>query len=367
MLKRVLQVTGSMNRAGAETMIMNLYREIDHSSYQFDFVVFSNIKADFEDEIISKGGKIHKINETNPFKRHIALKKLLKNNQEYQIIHCHTNFSNALHLLAAKFANVKKRIAHSHSTTDKSHNKFVRLFYHSISRFIINSTATHFVSCGQKASELLFYKSKNILVLPNSVSIKKISSIENCHKNYVNDMFDLKEDVIKIIQVGRLQSEKNHQFSIEIANRLKIAKVNFKMFFLGVGELEDKLKNKVNEYNLEQEVLFVGIRSDVPEFMAGSDIMLMPSLYEGFPVVLVESQTIGIPSLISNTISEEVDLNVNSVYFEEISEAETWSKRLLEIINSKKINKQKRIEIITNKGFDSKANAELLLEFYNLK
>ncbi|MFC4739518.1 glycosyltransferase [Flavobacterium ponti] len=364
-MKRILHITGSMNRAGAETMLMNLYREIDRTEYQFDFVVFTNKKTDYEDEIISLGGRIYKINESNPLKRFKALKHLFITNEDYQIVHCHTNFSNALHLLAAKFAKVKKRIAHSHNTVDKSHNKTIRFFYHSISKFIINNVATHFVSCGQEASDLLFYKNKKVLLIPNSVDVTSLSNFENTHKNYVNEMFNLESTVLKLIQVGRFQNEKNHEFTIEIANLLKSKGVNFKMFFLGVGELEHILKNKVSELNLEKEVVFLGIRSDVPEFMAGSDILLMPSLYEGFPVVLVESQAVGIPSLISDLISREVDLGVGKIFFEDITKPQIWVDQINNVMNSKKISTIDRLDIITKKGFDTKSNVQFLLEFYN--
>lgn len=366
-MKRILHITGSMNRAGAETMLMNLYREIDRTKHQFDFVVFTGEKADYEDEIISLGGKVHKINESNPLKRVITLKTLLKSNKDYQIVHCHTNFSNALHLLAAKFANVKKRIAHSHNTVDRSHNRIIRFFYHSISKFIINNVATHFVSCGQEASDLLFYKNKKVLLIPNSVDVILLSDYENTHKNYVNEMFSLDDNVLKLIQVGRLQTEKNHKFTIEVANLLKSKGVNFKLFFLGVGELECILKNKVTELNLEKEIIFLGVRSDVHEFMAGSDILLMPSLYEGFPVVLVESQAVGIPSLISNSISHEVDLSVGKIVFEEITKPQLWVNQITNLINLEKTTIKERIKILTNKGFDTKANAKFLLEFYNSK
>jgi glycosyltransferase EpsF len=366
-MKKILHITGSMNRAGAETMLMNLYREIDKTKYQFDFVVFTDKKNDYEDEVISLGGKIHKINESSPLKRFNALKILLKSNNDYQIVHCHTNFSNALHLLAAKFANVKKRIAHSHNTVDKSHNKIIRFFYHSISKFIINNIATHFASCGQGASDLLFYKNKKVLLIPNSVDVISLSNYENTHKNYVNEKFNIDDNVLKLIQVGRLQNEKNHEFTIEIANLLKSSGVNFKMFFLGVGELENMLKNKVSELNLVKEVLFLGMRSDVPEFMAGSDIMLMPSLYEGFPVVLVESQAVGIPSLISNSISREVDLSVGKIFFEEITKPQIWVNQITNLINFKKKTIKERTKMLTNKGFDIKGNAKFLLEFYNSK
>ncbi|OSY88151.1 hypothetical protein WH52_09040 [Tenacibaculum holothuriorum] len=365
-MKRILHVTGTMNRAGAETMLMNIYREIDRKKYQFDFVVFTSVKSDFEDEIKSLGGKIYVINEKNAIKRFLKLRKLLSDHKEYQVVHCHTNFSNAFHLLSARLAKVKKRIAHSHNTTDKSRNVFVSFFYHKIAKAFINGLSTHYVSCGKEASKLLFYKNKSVLVIPNSVDVYKLADYGESSKNYINNLFNLTNEQLKIIQVGRLQPEKNHLFSIEIAKELRESNVDFRMFFLGVGLLESKLKEKVKEYGLEKIVSFLGIREDVPQFMGGADIMLLPSFYEGFPVVLVESQAVGVPSLISNMISSEVDLGSKTIHFEEIKDSYIWSEKIKEIVALPETDKKERIESIVEKGFDIKTNAKSLIEFYNL-
>lgn len=368
MMKRILHIVGTMNRAGAETMIMNLYREIDKSKYQFDFVVFTDRKNDYEDEILSLGGKIHVINTNNPLKRLISLKQLLSSNKQYQIIHCHTNFSNAFHLIAGALAKVQIRIAHSHNTTDKSHNVIIRFCYQFLTKILINTFATHYISCGKEASKLLFYRSKKVLILPNSVNLKHLAQLQVNKKNYVNSLFNFDESVLKIIQVGRLQFEKNHVFSIELAQLLKARAIPFKMFFLGAGELEKELKLKVKSLGLNEDIIFLGVRDDVPEFMAGSDLMLMPSLYEGFPVVLVESQAVGLPSLISDSISDEVDLKVNSIFFEKLSnQKEEWVDKIIKILSEKKVSLDKRVEIISKSGFDTESNASFLLDFYNSK
>ena len=364
-MKRILHVTGTMNRAGAETMLMNIYRELDRENYQFDFVVFTSEKGDYDDEIKSLGGIIHVIEEKRVLMRILKLKKLLLTNKKYQIIHCHTNFSNAFHILSARLANVKKRIAHSHNTTDKSRSGFVSFFYHAIAKYMINKLSTHYVSCGKEASNLLFYRNKSVLMIPNSVDVSELSGYESSHENYIEELFGLKKKQLKLIQVGRLQSEKNHLFSIEIAKKLKQSNIDFKLFFLGVGELEEELKRIVFEDELQDVVLFLGIRKDVPQFMAGSDIMLLPSYYEGFPVVLVESQAVGMPSIVSETVSNEVDLGVDMVYFESIDNSSNWVKKIEEINSLPRMNKENRVRSIIEKGFDIKNNTKKLIDFYN--
>ena len=364
-MKRILQILGSTNRAGAETMIMNLYREIDRKKYQFDFLVFSDSGGDYNSEIESLGGKVHRIKSSNPLKRMFLLKKFLISNNQYQIVHCHTNFSNAFHLLAAKKAGVKMRIAHSHNTTDKSRNKLISFFYHRISRRIINYAATNFVSCGEKASNLLFPGQDKVLIIPNSVDIDHHAKVSLENKNYLTQTFKISNDCLKLIQVGRMQSEKNHRFSIEIAYALKHKNINFKMFFVGTGELMNELITRVKNLNLEHHIVFLGLRSDVIQLMAGADIMLMPSLYEGFPVVLVESQAVGLPALISDTISEEVDLKVNCIFFESLqAPINNWIQKITTIQGASRMDNNQRKKILKNQGFDTKNNANKLIKFY---
>jgi len=363
---QILQVTGNMNRGGAETMILNLYREIDRSQCQFDFIVFSELKGDYDDEIIKLGGQIHVIKASNSIRRMLALKHFLLQNPQYQIIHCHTNFSNAFHLFAAKQAGVRMRIAHSHNTIDHSRNKLVSFFYHRISKYIINRAATNFLSCGVKASNLLFPSQKDVLVIPNSIDVYNYADISLNQKNYIKYKFKHLNAKIKINQIERMQTEKNYKFSIEIAKELKIQGVNFIMFFIGRGELKDALTELISRYNLENQIIFLGLRSDIAQLVAGADIMLMPSLYEGFPVVLVESQAAGLPALISDTISSEVDLGVNSIFFESLKETpEKWVNQIVNITMIPKISIHERSRILIDKGFDTKINAKKLIKFYN--
>lgn len=364
-IKRVLQVTGSTNRGGAETMIMNLYRKLDRTKFQFDFVVFGE-KGDFDEEIQDLGGTVHYIRTKYMLKREFLLWKILKNNKEYQIIHCHTNFSNAFHILVASFCGVKMRVSHSHNTSDFSRNIMIRYFYHSISKFIINLFSTHFLACGIEASKFLFYKNKKVLILPNSVDVELLSNIGILNRNYINNLNVNFKDCIKIIQVGRFVTEKNYIHSLQIANELKSRNIRFKFFIVGRGELELDLRETVKEFDLENYVIFMGVRNDVPYLMAGSDVMIMPSFYEGFPVVLVEAQAVGLKCLISNLISSEVELNIGLIKFLDLKEGiSKWADELLTITAQKNKNKEDwKTEKIKEQGFDTKENIKYLENFY---
>jgi glycosyltransferase EpsF len=363
-MQRILHIVGKMDRAGAETMLMNLYRAIDRTEFQFDFVVFTDKPGDYDEEIKSLGGKIYIINKQNPITRMLALKNLLQRHPEYEILHGHTLLSNSFHVLAAKSANVPYRIVHAHSTSKTSGN-YITYLYQKFSKRVIGKDATHYIGCGKAAAKFLFPGQKEVLMLPNSVDTAHFAEMGETNKNFLNNEFNLDESYLKIIQVGRLQVVKNHKFSIKLAKKLKEQDISFKMFFVGQGELHDDIKGQIHFADLQDEVLLLGLREDIPQIMAGADLMIMPSIYEGFPVVLVESQSIGLPSLISDSVSAEVDLNVHLIEFESLnSPLEFWVEKILKIKNNKKLKKKVRLRRMAEQGFDIYCSVKVLTKLY---
>lgn len=364
-MKRVLHIIGSMDRAGAETMVMNLYRELNKEKFQFDFLYFTSKKCDFDDEIEKTGGRIYRIIEKNPFKRMRVTKELLIQNPQWEIVHCHTLLSNAFHLYAAHQANVKKRISHSHSTKDTSKNFLLKNIYPWFSRRIQTRFATDFIACGKEAGTYLFPKVKNVQILQNAIDVKKFADIASQNKEYLRNKFNFNKSTIILIQIGRFTKVKNHDFSLKIAEELVQQNINFHLFFVGQGPLEQAIKEKVNKHNLSKNITFLGLRKDIPRLLGGSDLLLMPSFHEGFPVVLVESQACGTPALISDNIAKEVDLNIDLINFESLSnQPKIWVKKIEKIIQKPKNNIDSRYDILKKEGFDVKTNIKFLENLY---
>ena len=168
---------------------------------------------------------------------------------------------------------------------------------------------------------------------------------------------------LKIIQVGRLNKVKNHAFSLEIAKRLKEQDVSFTFFIVGQGPFQDIIKKNIQDYGLEENVFLLGVRNDVPNLMAGADVMLMPSLHEGFPVVLVESQAIGLSSIISDKIAHEVDLNLGLIQFKSLENLETWVENSINF-QIPVVSRNEIFNTLQVSGFDVRKNAQDLLNFY---
>lgn len=358
---RVLHIVGKMDRAGAETMLMNLYRNIDRTLVQFDFITFTQQKGDYDDEILALGGKIYPIIANNSIDRMFKLTSFLKQHSEYQIVHAHMLLNNAFHLLAAKKAGIPYRISHSHTTSNGKSGIIAKL-YEKFAIYLNKILSTKKIACGKEAAEYLFNTSKNVWLLNNAIDLKLYNEISLSNKNYWKT---IKSDIqnLKIIQVGRLNEVKNHTFSLEIAKRLKEQDVDFTFFIVGQGPLEDLIRRKVQDYGLEENVFLLGVRNDVPSLMAGADVMLMPSLHEGFPVVLVEAQAIGLKSLISTNISTEVELVVGLVEFLDLNYIDDWISNL-QNIKVKNANAPSNIKILSSQGFDIIQNSFELLNLY---
>lgn len=362
----ILHITGSMDRAGAETMLMNLYREMDRSKIQFDFIFFTEKKGDYEEEIKALGGKVYRILEDMPLKRMWALKHFLHKHPEYKIVHTHTLLNSGFNLMAAYLAKVPNRIAHAHSAGYIADSKIFGMVYRKLALKLIARFGTKYIACSGKAGQFLYPNQKKVLLLRNSVDVEYFAAANAKYKDYLKVEFNIDDKYLKIIQVGRLQKVKNHTFSLKLAETLKSRDISFKMFFVGEGKLFNKLKKEIITRNLQKEVFLLGLRGDIPELMASADVMLMPSLHEGFPVVLVESQAVGLPALISKNITSEVDLGLGLVQFEDLEESvDLWIASLIVAKMRDKPRIEDRMSVLRKRGFDVKANANKLTSLYN--
>lgn len=358
---RVVHIIGKMNRAGAETMLMNIYRNIDRSKIQFDFITFTREKGDYDDEIISLGGKIIPLDASNSFSRMIELYFLLKRNN-YKIIHTHVLLNNAFHLISAKLAKIPHRISHSHNTSNGKNN-FIKHIYEKISIYINRKLSTFKIACGQEAGKYLFKEDSDVFLLKNGIELSNLIKEKEKNLNYWENLIPIKNK-IKIIQVGRLEPVKNHLFSINIAKKLNEKNIDFIFLIVGQGTSLNNIKNEIENFGLNDKIHLLGVRSDVPQLMAGADIMLMPSLHEGFPVVLVESQALGLKSLVSDRISSEVDLGLNLVKKLPLeSNIDLWVDQITTTDN-KKTNKNENLETLKKNGFDVIENAKLISNVY---
>ena len=355
---RILHVIGRMDRAGAETMVMNLYRSIDRSRFQFDFVSFAPGRGDYDDEIEALGGRIVRITDPSPLRRFAHLRRLLREGP-WAIVHSHTLFSSGLHLLAARLEGIPVRIAHSHSTADANSGSLVGRLYQRVSRALLERVPTHYVACGEAAAAYLFPGAKDVMVVPNAIDCDAFIGPEAPVDREAGGRR------IRVLQVGRLHPVKNHRLSLDIAEVLRDAGDTFEMQFAGDGELRTEIEAAVRDRGLGDLVTVLGVRADIASLMHSADVMLMPSHHEGFPVVLVESQAAGLPAVVSDAISPEVDLGLGLVEFVPLeAPSAKWAAMITQAAVAPVPDADARRRTLVDRGFSAAAGAQRLESMY---
>lgn len=309
--KRVLHVLGQLNQGGVENRLMDIYRKIDRKRIQFDFVVHGNEKGYFYDEILSLGGKVFHIPRFKVFNiiSYISAWQNLFNKLSQNIyIHGHVTSSSIIYMCIAKKYNIQNRIVHARNDNKAS---LVKRFFTSMSRFC----ATQFISVSRAAALSTFGKKKGLasLVFPNAIDVSKYAYNEK-ERMQTRTYLNIKKNDILCTHVGRFEVQKNHFYLIKIFKNLVKSNNNYRLLLIGVGHLKNKVIKEVHKMNLEDKVIFLSITDSIPQILMASDILLLPSFYEGFPGIALEAQASGLELFVSDRVTKEIDLT-NNVHF----------------------------------------------------
>lgn len=354
---RVLQVVTKMDRGGLETMLMNYYRNIDRSKVQFDYLVHREERGRYDDEIETLGGKIYRVPPLNPLNPNYykALNQFFREH-EYRIVHSNLDCTSTFPLRAAKKADVPCRIAHVHSTSqDKDFKYPIKM----LSKELLPYYATDYFACGEAAGNWAF-PGKSITVIRNAVDTSRYAPDIGIRKK-IREEFQL-EDTFVIGHVGRFDPAKNHGFLVKIFCELKRSIPEAKLMLVGDGNGKGEIERQVEQLGIKEDVVFTGVRSDVNELMQAMDVFVMPSLYEGFPVTMVEAQAAGLPCIISDKVPFECAVTSGLVSSVKLSDnLDVWVK---EILRTRTIDRRSHLDEIVKKGFDIKQAAKWLEGYY---
>ena len=356
---RVLQVVPNMHRAGLETLIMNIYRNIDRTKVQFDFLVHYISRFDYDDEIEELGGKIYRfgVREDNDIIKYLKdLKNFFEMHPEYTIIHGHMESFGFLYSRAAKKAGVPTIIAHSHNAliepTLKGHIKY-----------IMNKPWKHYANvlfaCSEKAGKFMFGDSE-FIVINNGVCCEDFVFNENTRAKYRSNMgLDGK---IVIGHIGRFEHQKNHRFLVDVFAEYEKKHKNAVLLLIGEGHLFDEVKNKVHSLNLDNKVRFLGVRSDTSDLYQAMDIFILPSLFEGLPVVGIEAQSAGLPLLTADTVTRELCVTDYVEMLPLNATLDIWTNKIDNMIEKKK--RRNTLNEMNRAGFNIRKTADFLQNFY---
>ena len=362
----VLVLDTVMDRGGAEAMIMNYMRNINRDIIKFDFLTNRDYRAAYEDEIESLGGKVYHMCPMYPGKFHRYKKEVrefLKEHPEYKIIHSNLEERSYLPLKVAKKMGVPVRISHSHNRPLGINPKLIVRYYF---RFMLKFYNTHMFACGEEAGDWLYGKKNrsNVTIMNNAVDANQYRYNPEVSKEMKKQLGIEGKKVIG--HVGRFFPQKNHSFLIDIFNEIHKKDKDTVLLLVGGGELDDALKNQIKEkvrnLGLEDAVEFLGVREDVDRIVQTFDVFLLPSLFEGLPVTMVEAQAAGLPCVISDKVPIQCDLTGN-VWVVPLEESpEKWADVVLDKAHN--FEKRDTYQQIADAGFDIKSQAKWLEEFY---
>lgn len=361
---RVAQIIGKWVGGGVESVVINYYRHIDRSKIQFDFICDNDSRGIPYEEIKNLGGRVILVPPYQKvFKYKKELTKIFKENK-YKIVHSHINTLSIFPLRVAKKSGVPVRIAHSHSTTNKKEWK--KNLIKQLLRPFSKVYATDYFACTEYAGKWLFgdkeFKKGNIFILNNAIDLETFKYDEKI-RNKKRRKLGIENNTLVIGHVGRFVEQKNHRFLIDIFNEIHKKNSNSVLILVGKGPLMKEVKEKVKRLKLTECVIFLGQINYVNEMYQAFDMLVLPSLYEGLGLVLVEAQCSGLPCVCSTEVPEIVKINNDLQFINLKSKPQIWSECILE-----KARDGKRISYLaecSNSGYDIKKEVKILESKYS--
>lgn len=361
---RILHVIGIMNRGGAETMIMNLYRHIDREKVQFDFVENSLEPAAFDEEIRSLGGRIYRCMHYNG-KNHFAYvrwwKQFFRDHAgEFAAVHGHLGSTAAIYLSVAKKAGLFT-IAHSHNTGRRTLSGLLYQAYAYPTRYL----ADFFFGCSVDAGISRYgrkvcanpYKFK---VLNNAIETEQFAFAPDIRMRMREELGLAEKNVIG--HVGRFEQQKNHEFLIRIFAQIRKRDPNAVLLLVGDGVLRKTTEEQVRFLGLEGSVIFAGVQERVCDYYQAMDILVLPSLFEGKPFVIVEAQTAGLFCVISDKVPVECMVTENLVTVCGLRESpEQWAEHILSRLGGERNDRSAEV---SRSGYDIHETARWLENYY---
>lgn len=370
---KVLHVTGLMNRGGAEVMLMDIYRNVSNEVH-FDFLVNYKLKTgiqagDFDEEILSRGAQIKHIAtqwDLGLFKYLKKFEEIVREIGKPDIVHIHMNSKSGVIALAARKIGIENIVVHAHANLTIRGTIRTRILGNIelvFQKVLIARFADYFWGCSQEANESLFYRRLLIpakaAIINNAVNVDSLQNASTEEIEELRESYGAQPGTIVLGNIGRVVKHKNVLFLIEILRILERDNGDYIVVFAGRNEDSDYLKEilfKAKQYRLEHKVRYLGVRDDIGVVMSSFDCFLGPALKEGFGLVAVESQAVGLPTILYKGFPKTVDMNVNLVTFTDSLDPYEWANLIKGVSKQKSDLMIVRDALIVN-GFDSVSNA----------
>lgn len=357
---RVLDILPALNvDNGVASYEMGYLRGMDHERFIVDVAVFTKIDSPYYEEVTKYGGKVYCLPPRNHIFSHIQeCKKILKNTN-YDIVHNNTlSKSMVLFYLAKKNRN-KIRILHSHSS--QLGDSIMKRIFNKIALNILMYSSNRLVACSESAAKC-YFGNRDYYYLPNVISAEKFRFNPNT-RNRIRNQYNA-DDKIIVSTVGRISSEKNPYFTIDVVREMTKIIPNMVFWWIGTGPLAESVKEYSVQAGIQDNIVFWGGRTDVPDLYQAIDAFILPSFFEGMPLSCIEAQAMGLPCFISDTITKDVAFTDLVCFLDLADGAERWANSIIEIIKQDRSNREHYNDLLVNSGFSDTAAGERIMDYY---
>lgn len=361
---RILHSVSNMDRAGIETMLMNYYRHMDRSRIQFDFLANKPKPGDYDDEIRAMGGRIWVSPGLKPSKypAYMAfMKQLLQEHPDIRVVHAHNEAMGFYALRGAQRAGLPLRIAHAHNTRIICDYKWPLKM---LCKAMLPSVATQLCACGVDSGVYFFGRERwdrQGHLIHNAIDVRRFRYQPELRAQLRRE-YGLGDGPV-IGHIGRMNVQKNHRRLLNIFAELAGRRPDARLVLIGVGELEQETRALATRLNIADRTLFLGLREDVNAWYQAMDLFLMPSLFEGLPVVGVEAQAAGLPCVFSEAVTQEAVLLQDSCRLSLKTPDDAWADALLHLLEQKR-DRSAGAQRVSQAGFDITREAQRLTDWY---
>lgn len=361
---KVLHIVSALNGGGVENLLLNYYTHMDKDRFKFDFIVHGDNIGALESNFKRLNSAIYHIpSKHESFLKNLSAMKQIITDGNYDVVHVHQGTIGVFPMYYAKKAGVKVRINHSHIAYKE------KTFFEKIIDILflpfLKKYSTHWFACGLDAGRFLWgdkaVENGKVIVMNNAIDIDKFTFNADMRRRKRKEL--ALDDKFVIGNVGRFTYQKNHEFLIKIFSEIHQKDNSAVLLLIGEGEFEEDVKEQVKNLGLSEAVKFLGIRNDVPELLQAMDVFLLPSRYEGLPVVLVETQAAALKSVASDTITKEVKVTNYLDYISLERDPEYWANEVLRYRDG--YERYNTSEEIKNGGYDIRLEAGKLEQIYD--
>ena len=364
--RRVLHVIGAMDRGGAETLIMNVYRNIDRSILQFDFLVHETRECDFDSEIRALGGSIFSIDRLNGINIVSYIKQcrvFFRTHHNYCAVHVHIGSSACFVIKEAKKFGLFC-IAHSHNTNPSL--SFLEIGFRLFS-YPTRYIADYYLACSREAGVDRFgnsvVTSNRFSVLNNGIDVKRYKFSSKSRFSMRRDL-GIAPEQKAICHIGRFSDEKNHEFLLKAFAKCGGGEFDGRLFLIGRGPLRNNMEQLAAELNIRDKVVFLGVRSDIPDLLMAMDLFVFPSKWEGLGIAAIEAQASGLPCILSPALPDMAICSPYAYKMDSLNSTAAWAERMVDEPIRADSDRIDGVNYVGESGFDITCAAGFLTALY---